>query len=151
MTTKDEMFKVISKIALAKKELKKAYNQIAAYEYDQDIKKLEDELIALNKVYEHKRATLITPSFLESNGFEVAIPRVSLPFRTWRLKDNTAFWFDEYEEDREYLDDGEFGLVKKGTFLLRFANKRVQLETASDLEDALSLCGIDISIQVKEE
>lgn len=74
MTTKGEMFKVISKIALAKKESKKSYNQIAAYEYDQDIKKLEDELIALNKVYEHKRATLITPSFLESNGFEVATP-----------------------------------------------------------------------------
>lgn len=47
MPTTDKMLEVIKKIALAKKEAKKACNQIAAYEYEQDIKKLTDELVAL--------------------------------------------------------------------------------------------------------
>ena len=41
--------------------------------------------------------------------------------RTWRTTD---FWIGEYTEDQDYLDDGKFGLVKKGTFLLRVVNKK---------------------------
>lgn len=41
------MLEVIKRIALAKKEAKKACNQIAAYEIDQQINKLTDELVAL--------------------------------------------------------------------------------------------------------
>lgn len=41
------MLEVIKRIALAKKEAKKACNQIAAYEIDQQIRKLTDELVAL--------------------------------------------------------------------------------------------------------
>ena len=47
MTINDKMLEVIRKIALAKKEAKKACNQIAAYEIDQQIRKLTDELVAL--------------------------------------------------------------------------------------------------------
>ena len=38
---------VIKRIALAKKEAKNACNQIAAYEIDQQINKLTDELVSL--------------------------------------------------------------------------------------------------------
>lgn len=47
MATTDKMLEVIRKIALAKKEERKACNQIAAYEIDQQIRKLTDELVAL--------------------------------------------------------------------------------------------------------
>lgn len=47
MSTNDKMLEVIKKIALAKKESKKTFNQVAAYEYEQDVKKLTDELVAL--------------------------------------------------------------------------------------------------------
>ena len=42
MTTNNKMLEVIRKIALAKKEAKKACNQIAAYEIDLQINKLTD-------------------------------------------------------------------------------------------------------------
>lgn len=47
MTEEQKIFEVIKKIAEAKKELKQACNQIAAYEIEQNIKKLTDELVAL--------------------------------------------------------------------------------------------------------
>lgn len=47
MTLNNRMIEVISKIAKAKKELKTACNQIAAYEIEQQINKLIDELVAL--------------------------------------------------------------------------------------------------------
>lgn len=47
MATTDKMLEVIKRIAQAKKEAKKACNQIAAYEYEQDINKLTDELVSL--------------------------------------------------------------------------------------------------------
>ena len=47
MTTTDKMQEVIRKIATAKIEEKMACNQIAAYEIDQHIRKLTDELVAL--------------------------------------------------------------------------------------------------------
>lgn len=47
MTINDKMLEVIKRIARAKKEAKKACNQIAAYEIDHQIRKLTDELIAL--------------------------------------------------------------------------------------------------------
>lgn len=47
MTINEKMLEVIRKIALAKKEAKNACNQIAAYEIDQQIRKLTDELVAL--------------------------------------------------------------------------------------------------------
>lgn len=142
------MLEVIKKISLANKESKKAFNQMAAYETDQQIKKLIDELVVLHEELERKQNTPITHELLEKNGFEVAISRAILPFKTWRLKANPAFWFDEYEEDRNYLDDGEFGLVKKGAFLLWFANKRVDINTAADIEDVLTLCGIHKALSI---
>lgn len=62
---------------------------------------------------------------------------IELPFKTWRLKKTPNFWIGEYTEDLDYLDDGKFGLVKKGTFLLRVANKKVVFKSVSDLEDAM--------------
>ena len=59
MTTNNKMLEVIRKIALAKKEAKKACNQIAAYEIDQQIRKLTDELVAL---YEQTEETEIAES-----------------------------------------------------------------------------------------
>lgn len=47
MTINDKMLEVIKKIAEAKKDMKKACNQIAAYEYEQNINKLTDELVDL--------------------------------------------------------------------------------------------------------
>ena len=47
MTINDKLLEVIRKIALAKKEAKKACNQIAAYEIEQQIRKLTNELVAL--------------------------------------------------------------------------------------------------------
>lgn len=47
MATNDKMLEVIRKIAQAKKEAKKACNQIAAYEINQQIRKFTDELVAL--------------------------------------------------------------------------------------------------------
>lgn len=47
MTISDKMLEVIKRIAQAKKEAKKACNQIAAYEIEQQIRKLTDELVAL--------------------------------------------------------------------------------------------------------
>lgn len=52
MATNDKMLEIIKKIALAKKESKKAINQMAAYDYEQDIKKLTDELVALYEEHE---------------------------------------------------------------------------------------------------
>lgn len=57
MPTTDKMLEVIKKIALAKKESKKACNQIAAYEYEQDIKKLTDELVSLYEESEQQSAS----------------------------------------------------------------------------------------------
>ena len=54
MSTNDKMLEVIKKIALVKKESKKTFNQIAAYEYEQDVKKLTDELVALYEEQELK-------------------------------------------------------------------------------------------------
>lgn len=56
MATTDKMLEVIGKIALAKKEAKKACNQIASYEYEQDIKKLTDELVALYDASKDRKA-----------------------------------------------------------------------------------------------
>ena len=47
MPTTDKMLEVIKRIAEAKKGSKKACNQIAAYEIDQQIRELTDELVAL--------------------------------------------------------------------------------------------------------
>lgn len=146
MSTKRKILEVVNKIAMAKSV--KAINQIDAYDKDNVIRKMTDELVGLYAELARKQNTPITRELLEKNGFEVAVPRVTLPFKTWRLEANRAFWFDEYEEDRNYLDDGEFGFVKKGSFLLRFANNRVDLKTAADIEDALELCGIDKAIEV---
>ena len=57
MTINDKMLEVIKRIALAKKEAKKACNQIAAYEIDQQINKLTDELIALYEESERQSAS----------------------------------------------------------------------------------------------
>lgn len=149
MSTKRKILEVVNKIALAKSV--KAINQIDAYDNENVIHKMTDELVELHAEYRRKQNTPITRELLEKNGFEVAVPRVSLPFRSWRLKANRAFWFDEYVEDRNYLDDGEFGLVKKGSFLLRFASKRVEMKTVADIEDAIELCGIDNILKLTDE
>lgn len=47
MEAKEKMLEVIRKIAEAKKEEKKASNQIAAYEIEHNIRKLTDELVEL--------------------------------------------------------------------------------------------------------
>ena len=57
MTINDKMLEVIKRIALAKKEAKKACNQIAAYEIDQQIRKLTDELVALYEESEQQSAS----------------------------------------------------------------------------------------------
>lgn len=54
METNDKMIEVIKKIALTKKEAKRACNQIAAYEIEQQIRKLTDELVALYEEGEFK-------------------------------------------------------------------------------------------------
>lgn len=48
------MLEVIRKIAQAKKYAKKACNQIAAYEIDQQIRKFTDELVALYEQMEQQ-------------------------------------------------------------------------------------------------
>lgn len=52
MATNDKMLEVIKKIVLARKASRKAFNQIAALEYEQDVKKLTDELVALYEEHE---------------------------------------------------------------------------------------------------
>ena len=54
MATSDKMIEVIKKIASARKASRKAFNQIAALEYEQDVKKLIDELVALYEEQELK-------------------------------------------------------------------------------------------------
>lgn len=51
------MLEAIRKIAMAKKEAKKACNQIAAYEIDQQINKLTDELVSLYEESERQSAS----------------------------------------------------------------------------------------------
>lgn len=53
----DKLLEVIRKIAIAKKEAKKVSNQIAAYEYEQEINKLTDELVALYEESERQSAS----------------------------------------------------------------------------------------------
>ena len=59
---------------------------------------------------------------------------IELSFKTLRLKETPNFWIDEYTEDRDYLDGGKFGLVKKGTLV---ENKKVVLKSIADLKDAM--------------
>lgn len=47
MIIEEKMLEVIKKIAKVKEEYKNAINQIAAYEFDQKIRKLTDELVGL--------------------------------------------------------------------------------------------------------
>lgn len=148
MNTKKKLIEVVKKIADIEKEEKMAFNQINAYEIAQDKPKLTKELAKLYEELERKKNTPIIKELLEKNGFEVLTPRVVLPFQTWRLKENPNFWFDEYEEDRNYLDDGNFGKVDKGTFLIHLTSVRTDLKTVADLEDALDLCGIDKEIEI---
>lgn len=54
MATNDKMLEVIKKIASTRKASRKAFNQIAALEYEQDVNKLTDELIALYEEQELK-------------------------------------------------------------------------------------------------
>ena len=110
-----------------------------------------DKLVPLRHTLDcliKKQYAPITKDLLEKNGFEVLTPAVALPFKTWRLKDHPNFWFDEYVKDRDYNDDGTFGLVKKGSYLISFASTRTDLKTVADLEDALDLCGIDKEIEI---
>lgn len=51
------MLEVIKKIAEAKKDMKNAYNQIAAYEIEQQINKLTDELVSLYEESEQQSAS----------------------------------------------------------------------------------------------
>lgn len=57
MTTEEKMLEVIKKIAKAEKECKKAINQIAAYEFEQKIRKLTDELVSLYEESEQQSAS----------------------------------------------------------------------------------------------
>lgn len=142
MSTKKKLIELVGKIASIEKEEKSAFSQINAYEIAQDKPKLLKELSKLYEELERKKNTPITKGLLAKNGFEVLTPRVALPFQTWRLKENLNFWFDEYVEDRIYLDDGNFGKVDKGAFLIHLTSVRTDLKTVADLEDALDLCGI---------
>lgn len=47
MEKENDMLDVIKEIALAKKDARKACNQIAYYEFEQDVKKLTDKLVDL--------------------------------------------------------------------------------------------------------
>lgn len=78
MTINDKLLEVIKRIALAKKEAKKACNQIAAYEIDQQIRKLTDELIALYEETEQ-----------QSNSTEDNF---------YKLKEDTALAVKKYAE-----------------------------------------------------
>ena len=122
-----------------KSEFIKAFNECARDSL------LSNLMLRLGK----KEETEITKELLEINDFEELSQTINLPFKTWRLKETPNFWIDEYTEDRDYLDDGEFGLVKKGTFLLRVANKKVVLKSVADLEDAMDLCGITKNMKLK--
>ena len=88
MTINDKMLVVIRKIALAKKEAKKACNQIAAYEIDQQINKLTDELVSL---YEENKNIAVQNTIPESkDGFKYCILRCK-----WsKMKDNPRDDFD---------------------------------------------------------
>lgn len=150
MSTKKQILDVVKQIADIKTRQIKTFSQLNAKvnEIVQDLPKLTKELAKLYEELERKKNTPITKELLEKNGFEVLTPRVVLPFQTWRLKENPNFWFDEYEEDRNYLDDGNFGKVDKGTFLIHLTSVRTDLKTVADLEDALDLCGIDKEIEI---
>lgn len=54
VATNDKMLEVIKKIASERKASRKAFNQIAALEYEQDVNKLIDELVALYEDQELK-------------------------------------------------------------------------------------------------
>lgn len=53
------MLEVIRKIAKAEEEYKKAINQIAAYEYEREIRKLTDELVGLYDALERRPAVQV--------------------------------------------------------------------------------------------
>lgn len=78
MATNDKMLEVIKRIAQAKKEAKKACNQIAAYEIDQQIRKFTNELVALYEQTEQ-----------QSNSAEDNF---------YRLKEDTALAVKKYAE-----------------------------------------------------
>lgn len=65
MTTEEKMLEVIKKIAEVKKEYKKAINQIAAYEYEQEIRKLTDELVGLHDALERRPAVQVAKTISE--------------------------------------------------------------------------------------
>lgn len=54
MSTNDKMLEVIKKLVSARKKSRAAFNQIAALEYEQDVNKLIDELVALYEEQELK-------------------------------------------------------------------------------------------------
>lgn len=142
MSTKKKLIEATKRISLSVPYTTKSRQVVKnVMEVVDDIAKLQAELYL-------KENIPITKELLEKNGFEVLAPRVALPFNTWSIIDNKNFWFDEYKEDRNYLDDGTFGLVKKGTYLIRFSSTLTELKTVADLEDALDLCGIDKEIEI---
>lgn len=59
MTTEEKMLEVVRKIAKAEEEAKNAINQIAAYEYEQKIRKLTDELVGLYDALERQPAVQV--------------------------------------------------------------------------------------------
>ena len=78
MAINDKMLEVIKRIAQAKKEAKTACNQIAAYEIDQQIRKLTDELVTLYEETEQ-----------QSNSTEDNF---------YKLKEDTALAVKKYAE-----------------------------------------------------
>lgn len=67
MEKENKMLDIIKKIALVKKEASKACNQIAYYEFEQDVNKLTDKLVDL---YEGNLALLYQKSLKEMRELE---------------------------------------------------------------------------------
>ena len=65
MNNEEKMLEVIKKIANAKKEAKNAINQIAAYEYEQEIGRLTDELVGLYDALERRPAVQVAKTIEE--------------------------------------------------------------------------------------
>lgn len=111
----EKMLEVIKKIVLANKEAKKACNQIAAYEYEQDIKKLTDELVALYEETEQ-----------QSNSTEDTF---------YKLKKDTALAVKKYAEissiehlmieARKIYFKSDYSPFTKSDYDIRFHNMSV--------------------------
>lgn len=125
MITEEKMLEVIKKIAKAKEVYKKAINQIAAYEHEQEIRKLTDELVSLYDALECRSAVQVAKTMKERakeyclNNYDLPISRTHHAFMGYidgateqhRIDiDKAVEWINA--NWRKYIDTDADGMIR---------------------------------------